>query len=80
MIRTKIKNFTLLEPFVAMAVFSVMMTVLMQFFSSAQKVTLRTGTRTEIFESGRVAMELIARDFKSAYYGGSDASYFCLQL
>lgn len=67
----KSKKFTLLELLVAMAVFSVMMTVLMQFFSSAQKVTLRTKGKTNYFEDARTAMELMSRDLKSALYAGT---------
>jgi len=62
------KRFTLLELLVAMAVFSVMMTVLMQFFSSAQKVTLRTKTKTEHYEDARLIMEMITRDLKTCKY------------
>jgi len=61
-------TFTLLELLVAMAVFSVMMTVLMQFFSSAQKVTSASEKRTTVFSDARVAMELMARDIKSAIH------------
>ena len=67
----KRKGFTLLELLVAMAVFSMMMTVLMQFFGSAQKVSKRTGDRTRDFENGRVAMELISRDLRSASFSGN---------
>lgn len=64
--------FTLLELLVAMAVFSVMMTVLMQYFGSAQRVTVRSAQRVEVFEKARIALELISRDLQSFYF---DSSY-----
>jgi len=59
------KQFTLLELLVAMAVFSVMMTVLMQYFGSAQKVTSGRVKRVEMFEKARIALEIISRDLQA---------------
>lgn len=62
------KNFTLIELIVAMGVFSLLMLVLMQFFGSAQKLWTTTSSKTETFESARIAMNLIANDIQNAYY------------
>ena len=60
--------FTLLEVLVSMGVFSLLMLALMQFFSAAQGVWEKTGTRAEMFDSARIAMETLAADLSSAYY------------
>jgi Tfp pilus assembly protein PilW len=59
-----------------MAVFAVLMSVLMQFFSSAQKVYTSTAGKTEMFENARIAMDMIARDLQSIYYNQDTHSYF----
>ena len=69
----KKQQFTLLELLVAMAVFSVMMTVLMEFFSSAQRVTLRTKHKTEYYEEARLALDMITRDLKTSKYIRDDS-------
>ncbi len=60
--------FTLVELLVAMAVFSVLMLALMQFFGSAQKLWTYTARKVNMYEDARVAMDLMARDIQSAYY------------
>ena len=66
--KQKKSYFTLLEVLVSMGVFSLLMLALMQFFSAAQGVWEKTGTRAEMFDSARIAMETLAADLSSAYY------------
>jgi uncharacterized protein (TIGR02599 family) len=61
-------KFTILELMVAMSVFAVLMTVLMQFFSSAQKITINTKNKTGCYESSRLVFEMISRDLRTAKY------------
>jgi Tfp pilus assembly protein PilW len=61
-------KFTILELMVAMSVFAVLMTVLMQFFSSAQKITINTKKKTGCYESSRLVFEMISRDLRTAKY------------
>lgn len=63
-------NFTLIELLVAMAVFTLLMLALMQFFSSAQKVMKNTNQRTIMYENVRIAFDLITRDLQNAMYDG----------
>ena len=44
----------------------------MQYFGSAQRVTVRSMQRVEVFEKARIALELISRDLQSFYF---DSSY-----
>ena len=60
--------FTLLEVLVSMGVFSLLMLALMQFFSAAQGVWEKTGTRAELFESAKTTMDILSSDLASAYY------------
>ncbi|MBO4648611.1 MAG: hypothetical protein J5806_10700 [Lentisphaeria bacterium] len=66
--RCRKKFFTLLEVLVSMGVFAILMLALMQFFSTAQGVWEKTGNRAEVFDSARVALEMMAADLSSAYY------------
>lgn len=66
--KRKIRQFTLVELLVAMAVFSVIMLVLMQFFNSAQRLWTASANKTEMFENARIAINLMARDLQCAYY------------
>ena len=54
--KNKKSFFTLLEVLVSMGVFSLLMLALMQFFSAAQGVWERTGSKAEIFESAKTTM------------------------
>ena len=68
--RTKRKNFfTLLEVMISMGVFTVLMLALMQFFTTAQDVWDRSGSKTELYDTGRLAMQLLQDDLVSAFYG-----------
>ena len=67
--RQKKSFFTLLEVIVSMGVFAILMLALMQFFTTAKNVWDRTGTKTQLYDSTRIAMNLLAQDLSSAFYG-----------
>lgn len=60
--------FTLVEVIVSMAVFSILMLGLMQFFSSAQGLWTTTSNQVSSYEEARTATNMIAIDLMSAYY------------
>lgn len=62
------KAFTLIELITAMAIFSVLMVIMMKFFNEAQKAWTMSAERAEIYDNGRIAMGLIAKDLQSAVY------------
>ena len=71
----KIRNknlFTLLEVLVSMGVFSLLMLALMQFFSAAQGVWEKSGSKSELFDSARVAAQLLTEDLTTAFYGDEE--------
>ncbi|MBR4663621.1 MAG: hypothetical protein IKO93_07085 [Lentisphaeria bacterium] len=61
--------FTLLEVLVSMGVFSLLMLALMQFFSAAQGVWEKSGSKSDLFDSARIAAQLLTDDLTSAFYG-----------
>lgn len=77
--KSKKSFFTLLEVLVSMGVFMLLMLALMQFFSAAQDVWSRTGSKTTLYDTARVVMETMAADLACAYYEpdhGSDFLFF----
>lgn len=66
------KYFTLLEVMVSMGVFCVLMLALMQFFTAAQEVWEKTGSRTELHDSARLLNQMLKNDLTSAFYGDDD--------
>jgi uncharacterized protein (TIGR02599 family) len=68
----------LVELIIAMAVFTVLMFALMQFFSSAQKAWTSSANKTQLYEDSRIALEMMANDLRNAYYepGHSDHKLF----
>lgn len=71
-IMKKIKNknlFTLLEVLVSMGVFSLLMLALMQFFSAAQGVWEKSGSKSELYDSARIAAQLLTEDLTTSFYG-----------
>jgi hypothetical protein len=58
---------------VAMGIFLIMMTIMMQFFTSAQKVWNASAKRNMIYSDARVAMNLMTREIQSLlYYNDGD--------
>ena len=63
-----IRNYTIVEVMVAMGIFLIMMTIMMQFFTSAQKVWNASAKRNMIYADARVAMNLMTREIQSILY------------
>ena len=70
--KTKTKFFTLLEVLISMGVFCLLMLALMQFFSSAQDVWEKSGSRSELYDSAGVAIQLLRQDLSSAFCGDDE--------
>ncbi len=62
----RLKYFTLVELLASMAILLILMAVLFEMFTAAQRVWSVTSRNTEIYESARIALDLIARDLQSA--------------
>ena len=58
--------FTLIEMLAAMAVLSILMLMLFQFFGSAQKAWSSTEANAEVFENARVIFDIVQRDLQGA--------------
>lgn len=57
--KNKLKHFTLMELLVSMAVFCVLLVIMLQFFTGAQKLWTNSEAKRNIYQDGNVAMELI---------------------
>ena len=66
------KPFTLVEVLIAMAVLSVFLLGLMQFYSSTESVLSSGVEKTEMFERARIAMDMMANDLTCIYYSQTD--------
>ncbi|MBQ7393451.1 MAG: prepilin-type N-terminal cleavage/methylation domain-containing protein [Lentisphaeria bacterium] len=62
------KGFTLIELVVAMAVFSLMMMLMMRFFTDTQRLWSRSEDRANMYADARVAMDLMSSALQSVYY------------
>jgi type II secretory pathway pseudopilin PulG len=67
-IRIQKKNFTLIELIAAMGVFSIIMLLLISFFSSAQSIWNLTRQKNAMYENARISLDLMARDIQCIYY------------
>ena len=67
-----IRHYTIVEVMVAMGIFLVMMTIMMQFFTSAQKVWNAASKRNIMYADARVAMNLMTREIQSMLYDNDD--------
>ena len=63
-----IRHYTIVEVMVAMGIFLVMMTIMMQFFTSAQKVWNLASKKNMLYADARVAMNLMTRELQSVLY------------
>jgi len=68
------KNFTLIELLVSLAVFSILLLIMMQFFSGAQRLWVASENRNNVTADARVALQLIGDLLSKAYMTTSDAS------
>jgi len=66
------RPFTLVEVLIAMAVLSLFMLGLLQFYSSTETALSSGIERTEMFERARIAMDMMANDLSCVYYSQSD--------
>lgn len=62
------KGFTLIELVVAMAVFSLMMLLMMQFFMDTQRLWSKSEDKANMYADARVAMDLMSSALQSVYY------------
>lgn len=70
-----ISHYTIVEVMMAMGIFLVMMTIMMQFFTSAQKVWNLASKKNMLYADARVAMNLMTRELQSMLYDNdSDGS------
>ncbi len=65
---SKKQNFTLVEMVVSLGVFSILMLIMFQLFTSAQKAWLNSSNRSSVYQDARMALELISRDIQCIYY------------
>ena len=63
-----IRYYTIIEVMVAMSIFVIMMTIMMQFFNSAQKVWNASSKRNMMYADARVAMNVMSREIQSMLY------------
>jgi type II secretory pathway pseudopilin PulG len=64
----KQKYFTLMELLVSMAVFCVLLVIMLQFFSGAQRLWTNSEAKRNIYRDGNVAMELICTMLQNIQY------------
>ncbi len=65
--------FTLLELILAMGILTVIMVIMLSFFSAAQKAWMASSANSEIYENARVAMDLMTRDLQAALYNDDNS-------
>jgi len=68
------KSFTLVELIVSMAVFSLLLVMVMNFFGGAQKLVSGNGQNNDMYADARAAMDLMASMIGSTYYA-TDVNY-----
>lgn len=64
----KKRKFTLVELIVAMAVFSILLLLMLQFFSGAQTIWRGMEKRNEIYANARIAMDLMTTHLQNTFY------------
>jgi type II secretory pathway pseudopilin PulG len=67
-----VHHYTIVEVMVAMGIFLVMMTIMMQFFTSAQKVWNAASKRNMMYADARVAMNVMTREIQSMLYNNDE--------
>lgn len=67
-----IRCYTIVEVMVAMGIFLVMMTIMMQFFTSAQKVWNAVSKRNIMYADARIAMNVMTREIQSMLYNNDN--------
>ena len=77
-VRRRVARFTLIELIVAMGVFSILMMMLLQFFSGAQKIWSSSEARHTRYADARAAMDVMASSLQSVFYDPA-ATIFVIQ-
>jgi type II secretory pathway pseudopilin PulG len=62
------RKFTMLELIVSMSVLTVIMIIMMEFFSSAQKAWVASSEQADVYDNARIALDLITSDLNSISY------------
>lgn len=68
-------RFTLVEVMVAMGLFTIIMLIMLQFFSGAQRVWTDVERKNETYGDARIAMDMMATMLQSAYYSPDDIPF-----
>ncbi|MDD5697122.1 MAG: hypothetical protein PHH77_00765 [Victivallaceae bacterium] len=63
-----ILRYTLVEVMVAMGIFLILMTIMMQFFTSAQGLWSLSSKRNQLYADARVAMNLMTKELQTMLY------------
>lgn len=66
-------HFTLIELIVSMAVLTILVLASFTLFTTTQNTWNITGSKQEIFENARIALDLISKDLDSSYFGEGSA-------
>jgi len=61
-------NFTLIELLVSLAVFSILLLIMLQFFSGAQRLWVASENRNNVSADARVALQVIGDLLSKSYY------------
>lgn len=69
-------KFTLVELIVAMAVFSILLLLMLQFFSGAQRIWNGMEKRNEIYANARIIMDLMTVHLQNIYYTNSGVPFY----
>lgn len=64
--------FTLLEIIVSMAVFSILVVVMMQFFTGARRIWVGTENKNETYSDARAAMNLMSNLLQNTFYSAGE--------
>ena len=70
--RSKLGGFTLLEMMIAMGILAFMMLVLFKFFANVQDAWTQSMNTTELYENGRVVLDVITRDLQASIAKADD--------
>jgi type II secretory pathway pseudopilin PulG len=68
------RSFTLIEVLAAMAVFMILVSVMMQFFTTARNLWLTSSRRTDLYANARIALDMMARDLQCALYNNDNSA------
>jgi hypothetical protein len=70
------KCFTLIELFVSISIFTVILLVLMNFLKTVHTASNISRGEKNVFENSRIALDLITRDIQCIYYGSDSAPFW----